>query len=69
MTYRTPADYRLRAYCWHAMILWCAAFWIAVVTWVALPAARAIADAASAGPPACAHVAQSDRAACVSEGR
>lgn len=49
----SPADYRLRAYVWRAMILWCAAFWIAVVTWVALPAARAIADAASAGPSAC----------------
>jgi len=35
------------------------------VCWLAQPAISALVDAASAGPAACAHVAVSDRSACV----
>lgn len=50
------------------------AFWLMIagflgfLAWIAVPAARAVVEAASAGPAACASVAASDRTACVSGG-
>lgn len=63
----TPADYRLRAYVWRGLMLWSAAVWIAIIAFVAVPAARAIVEAATVSPSACATLTASDCAARMSE--
>ena len=52
MTYRSPADYRLRAFVWSALLAWSVMVWIAIIAFIAIPAAKAIVEAAS-NPSAC----------------
>ena len=52
MTYRSPADYRLRAFVWSALLAWSVMVWIAIIAFIAIPAAKAIVEAAS-NPAAC----------------
>ncbi|UXU73790.1 MULTISPECIES: hypothetical protein [unclassified Paracoccus (in: a-proteobacteria)] len=66
MTYRSPADYRLRAFVWSALLAWSVAVWIAIIAFIAIPAAKAIVEAAS-NPAACAGYDRSDCAAVMGE--
>ena len=52
MTCRSPADYRLRAFVWSALLAWSVMVWIAIIAFIAIPAAKAIVEAAS-NPSAC----------------
>ena len=52
MTYRSPADYRLRAFVWSALLACTVMVWIAIIAFIAIPAAKAIVEAAS-NPAAC----------------
>ena len=52
MTYRSPADYRLRAIVWSALLAGSVMAWIAIIAFIAIPAAKAIVEAAS-NPAAC----------------
>jgi hypothetical protein len=63
---RSPADYRLRYLVWSALLAWCAMVWIAIIAFIAAPAAKAIVEAAS-NPAACAGYARSDCAAVMGE--
>ena len=51
MTYRSPADYRLRAYVWSALLAGSVVVWIAIIAFIAIPAVKALVDAAR--PAAC----------------
>lgn len=63
------ADYRLRAYVWRGLMIWSFAVLIAIIAFIAVPAARAIVEAASAHPAACAALTASDCSARMSEVR
>ena len=52
MTYRSPAYYRLRAVVWSALLACSVMVWIAIIAFIAIPAAKAIVKAAS-NPAAC----------------
>ena len=39
MTDRSPADYRLRALVWWALVAWSVWFWIAIIAFIAIPTA------------------------------
>ena len=52
MTYRSPADYRLRAFVWSSLLACTVMVWIAIIAFIAIPAAKAIVEAAS-NPAAC----------------
>ena len=52
MTYRSPADHRLRAFVWSALLAGSVMVWIAIIAFIAIPAAKAIVEAAS-NPAAC----------------
>lgn len=52
MTYRSPADYRLRAFVWSALLACSVMVWIAIIAFIVIPAAKAIVEAAS-NPAAC----------------
>ena len=52
MTYRSPADYRLRSFVWSALLAVTVMVWIAIIAFIAIPAAKAIVEAAS-NPAAC----------------
>ena len=49
---RSPADYRLRAVVWSALLACTVMVWIAIIAFIAIPAAKAIVEAAS-NPAAC----------------
>lgn len=66
MTYRSPADYRLRAFVWSALLACSVMVWIAIIAFIAIPAAKAIVEAAS-NPAACEGYARSDCAAVMGE--
>ena len=64
----SPADYRLRAYVWRGLMIWSFAVWIAIIAFLAVPAARTVVEAATAHPAACATLTASDCAARMAEG-
>ena len=67
MTYRSPADYRLRAFVWSALLAWSVMVWIAIIAFIAIPAAKAIVEAAS-NPAACQTLTVSECTALAQDG-